>query len=664
MKQFSVRLLSTLVCSLFAYAGSAQVNSDIQKVYVVFKTHLDVGFTDLSSAVTQRYVNDFIPKALDVSERLQSENTDERYVWTTGSWLIWEYLRTASPKEVARLEKAIRRGDIVWNAVPYTVESESMNLDLFETSLLLSYRLDEKYGKKTIAAKMTDVPGHTRSIIAPMNRAGIRFLHIGVNPVTPIPNVPAYCRWRDIDGNELILVYQQDYGTEDILPDGKTAIVINFTGDNLGPHTYERVKEIYAELRERYPNARLIASSFSEIAEAMIGMKDALPVITSEIGDTWIYGYGSAPIRMAKYRALSALYSQWLQEEKIEKNSNEALNFAIELGLIAEHTQGMDVKTHLRNWDKYDMDVFIPARLTAPFQRMEQSWKELDQYIYSAINYLPASLQKEALEKMQEIDYPKVPSFSKKAQAVPDTPWRPFFLKNKILKIEGLSYQMYDSDDYENYHNEYFRAKHGWGYDDLGKTGLDKSKAVSVSLVAQVTKQETQKEKKGIRTLSELSFPQHKGVDTRVYPEKMYVNTLEYKKGDKAEIELTILNKPAVRLPESYWLSFNTNDIISIVAEKVGERVDLLDVVEKGNRQMHGIDRYVDLITSSGTVRIWSDAAFLVNVGEARGINYAIEYPDKQGGVHFNLNNNLWGTNFQMWNEGSLTYRFVAEWIH
>ena len=69
--------------------------------------------------------------------------------------------------------------------------------------------------------------------------------------------------------------------------------------------------------------------------------------------------------------------------------------------------------------------------------------------------------------------------------------------------------------------------------------------------------------------------------------------------------------------------------------------------MEKGNRQQHGIDRYVDLVTSGGTIRIWSEAAFLVSVGEARGINYSTRYPDKRGGIHFNLSNNLWGNEFR-----------------
>ena len=124
---------------------------------------------------------------------------------------------------------------------------------------------------------------------------------------------------------------------------------------------------------------------------------------------------------------------------------------------------------------------------------------------------------------------------------------------------------------------------------------------------------------------------------------------------------LTVYGKPAVRLPESYWLSFTVPGIESVIAEKMGERVNLMDVVEKGNRQMHGIDRYVDLITSGETIRISSKEAFLLNVGEAQGLNYSTNYPDKRKGVHFNLNNNLWGTNFSMWNEGSLTYHFVIE---
>lgn len=641
--------------------GAQTSGATVDKVYVVFKTHLDVGFTDLSSVVTDRYVNEFIPKALTLSERIAAEKSGDRYVWTTGAWLIWKYLHTASAQDVKRMEAAIRRGDIVWNAVPYTYESEVMTRDLFETNLTLSAKLDARFSKKTIAAKMTDVPGHTRSIVSPLCKAGIKFLHIGVNPASAIPGVPEVCRWQDTDGSEVILAYQQDYGTESILPGGTTAISINFTGDNHGPHSYEAVKAIYADLRKRYPGARLIPASFNEIAEELMAIRDQLPVVTSEIGDTWIYGYGSAPVRMAKFRALSALYSEWLREGKMDKHSDLALQFGLELGLAAEHTQGVDVKTHLLHWDKYDVDAFNRARAEGLFKLPEDSWKEIDDYIYNAIALLPADLKDEALAKMGAIDHPAVPAFSKRAKETPAAPWQAAVLKNGALRLEGLTYQMFDAHDYEQYNNNYMRGRHGWAFYDFGKPGLDKSKAVSVSVSAEVVKSEVRKEKAGVRTISQLAFPQNDGVDSRVYPEAMYIDMLNDKNGCKAEVALTIVGKPAVRLPEAYWLSFNADDLVGMVAEKMGERVDLYDVVEKGNRQQHGIDRYVDLITSHGTIRIYSDAAFLVNVGEAKGLNYSLNYPDMKGGIHFNLSNNLWGTNFSMWNEGSLTYRFTIE---
>lgn len=656
MKRIS---LSIFFIFLGIVGSIAQTSGEkIEKVYVAFKTHLDVGFTDLSSVVTERYVHDFIPKAIEVSERLRADGSGDRYVWTTGSWLIGKYLRTASPEAVKQLEEAIGRGDIVWNSVPYTVESETMTRELFETCLLLSKRLDKKYNKQTIAAKMTDVPGHTRSIIDPMYDAGIRLLHVGINSACPLLSVPTFCRWRSPSGNDLLLVYQKDYGEDEVLPDGKTVVSINFTGDNHGPHSYERVKKIYADLRKRYPQAQLVGASFNDVARELLLIKKDLPVVTSEIGDTWIFGYGGAPIRMAKFRAVSRLYSQWLNEGKIKKDSDVALDFAAELGLIAEHTQGVDVKTHLRQWDKYDMDKFLKGRSEGVFSMAEASWKEIDNYIDSAIAFLPASLQKEAREVVAEVDKVKLEDNSK-MKPMARKRWEQPIAGG--MTLAGLSYQMFDGDDYDDFQNRYLRARYEWALDDLGKRGLKESHAVSVTLYAQTMAQSVRKEKKGTRIITELRFPENEKVDKRVYPERIQVNCFTTKNGKRSEVALTIYGKPAVRLPESYWLSFTVPGIELVIAEKMGERVNLMDVVEKGNRQMHGIDRYVDLITSGETIRISSKEAFLLNVGEAQGLNYSTNYPDKRKGVHFNLNNNLWGTNFSMWNEGSLTYHFVIE---
>ncbi len=123
---------------------------------------------------------------------MRREGDQNRFIWTTGSWLIYEYLERASRPERDRLEKAIAAGDIAWHGLPFTVHSELMDVGLFRFGLSLSQELDRRYGKVTIAAKASDVPGHTLGIVPLMAEAGIQFLHIGVNPASTPPDVPPY----------------------------------------------------------------------------------------------------------------------------------------------------------------------------------------------------------------------------------------------------------------------------------------------------------------------------------------------------------------------------------------------------------------------------------------------------------------------------------------
>ncbi|MDR1879964.1 MAG: glycosyl hydrolase family 38 [Tannerellaceae bacterium] len=125
---------------------------------------------------------------------------------------------------------------------------------------------------------------------------------------------------------------------------------------------------------------------------------------------------------------------------------------------------------------------------------------------------------------------------------------------------------------------------------------------------------------------------------------------------------VSLVNKPANRLPEAYWVSFIPSEVVSVFAEKMGDRVDVLDVVKGGNRQMHGIDSYVDIVTNKGYFRITSLDAPVVAIGERNALNYSTGLPDISKGIHFCLFNNLWGTNFTMWWEGSIAYRFKIQY--
>lgn len=640
-------------------------NPKVEKVHIIFKTHLDVGFTDLSSNVEKRYVNDFIPKAIQVAEELRRSGGKERYVWTTGSWLIWTFLKQASLEQVKQLEGAIAKGDIVWNAVPYTVESESMSKDHFETLLKLSKNLDKRFGKKTTAAKMTDVPGHTRGIVPLLAAADIQFLHIGVNPASVVPHVPELSLWRDQNQKEIVLMYQKDYGSDAVLPDGKTAVVVAFTGDNHGPHTANAVREIYTGIQKRYPNAKLMASTLSDVADEVVKMKSLLPVVTSEIGDTWIHGYGSSPIRMARFRALSRLYSQWIKEGKLDPQSEASLNFAVSLGLVAEHTWGLDVKSHLKNWDKYTFDSFQQARNLPEFKRIETSWQEKDARINEAISYLPKQLQLVANQTIAKIGQPEKQSIKTSKRSKDITTEGALIIDNKGERmIAGkLSYQSFSTKELNYFRDTYITNKVGWAISDFGKPGLTDQMSKSVTLQAHVVNSDYKLNKGRTAIASQLELPKDQGVDPRVFPKEIYSNYSISPSKKEIDLSITLMDKPANRLPEAYWLSFTPEHIKDIIVEKTGQPVNVLDVVAGGNRQMHGIDRYVDIITTNGRIRITSLDALLVAVGEASLLNYSLDQPDIKKGIHFCLFNNVWGTNFSMWFEGSITYRFKIEFL-
>ncbi len=660
MKTTRILLPLLLVLISFIQLFGQNPNPTIKKVHIIFKTHLDVGFTDLSSKVEQRYINDFIPKAIAVAEELKTSGAKERYIWTTGAWLIWSFIEQASPEQVALLEKAIQQGDIIWNGVAYTVQSEAMNKEHFEAILKLSQYLDKRYGKKTIAAKMTDVPGHTRSIVSLMSKAGIHLLHIGVNPASVVPDVPRICRWRDKDGNEIILMYQKDYGSDMILPDGETVMSIAFTGDNHGPHTTQQVKDIYASIQQRYPNAELIASTLSDVANEMEALKELVPIVTTEIGDTWIYGYGSSPLMMARYRAVSRLYAKWIKEKRLDPDNENTLRFAIRLGLVPEHTWGLDVKSYLKHWDIYEIEAFQKARKLPKFELMELSWHEKEAHIDEAIRLLPPQLQAEAKEELAKIGNPVKQVIKQKnvpEEISPDGTLRINY--NGINAIAGeLVYQTFSKEDFDRFQDSYLTLRAEWSLSDFGKLGIENTTAKSASIKTVLQNCDYKTNTNGKEISCKLVFSDDNHINKQVLPEEIYANYKIDNTKKNIDLDITWINKPANRLPEAYWLSFQPEQITSILVDKLGKPVDVFDVVEGGNRQMHGADRYIDIITTAGRIRIASLDAPLVTIGERNLLNYSTRLPDIQKGIHFCLFNNVWGTNFRMWFGGSITYRF------
>lgn len=234
------------------------MRTDIDLVHVIFKTHLDVGFTDYARSVIDRYMNTFIPNAITLAETMRERHPEEPFRWTVGSWLIYEYLERATSDQRTRMENAVRDDLVAWHAVPFTTHTELMDERLFRRGLRLSQTLDARFGKRTIAAKMTDVPGHTRAMIPLLAEAGVRLFHVGVNPAATVPAVPPVFTWRDeATSTDVLMMYQQVYGDVMVLPGTTEAVAIVFTGDNHGPPSPDSVRMTYRRPPRRAPRGSL-----------------------------------------------------------------------------------------------------------------------------------------------------------------------------------------------------------------------------------------------------------------------------------------------------------------------------------------------------------------------------------------------------------------------
>ncbi len=211
-------ILST---TCFSAEPKTAAPAGVEQVVVVFKTHFDIGYTQLAREVVERYRTSMIDKALDVCDHTQKLPPEDRFVWTLSGWPMTQILWPGqTPQRRARIEKAIREGRLVWHALGATTHTESLGLEDLVRSLEFSSRLSRQFGQPLPRdAKMTDVPCHTWLVPTVLRRAGVDFLHLGCNSASGSPDIPALFWWEGPDGSRLLTMYTAEgYGTDLVPP--------------------------------------------------------------------------------------------------------------------------------------------------------------------------------------------------------------------------------------------------------------------------------------------------------------------------------------------------------------------------------------------------------------------------------------------------------------
>lgn len=670
---------------LSLYAQEAAADPAVKRVLVTFKCHFDAGFVDTQTAVVHKYFSEYFPQAIEIT-RAANAGGKRRYVWTTGSWLIYEYLDQAGPAERKSMEQAIARGDIAWHALPFTWWSEILNRSLIEGALGISKDLDRQFGKVTTGAKTTDVPGHTRGLIAPLAKHGVNFLDVGLNPVPAFPDVPQIFLWKDASGASLPVAYHRDYGGSVRVPGSNLVVASCVRTDNSGPHTAEEINKIYADYAARFPNAEITACNLSEMAAAIQPYRDKLPVVTGEIGDTWIYGPPSDPLKMARYREVTRLRDGWIAKGEFKCGDATDLKLLRHLLLDAEHTGGADTKVWL------DYDHYKPADLakmldTKGYKVVAFSWEEKRKALFDGIATLPVKLRTEAETAVKKLDAVR-PGLTEKAANVPGG--KTIETAHYLLAIDGktgaitrlrnkatgrewagpdnplalFTYQTLSQDDYKHYIDVYSQCHDEWVAHDFGKPNIEKFGAVSRDWHPDFAAVRVEETDTAHRIVVRMMIKDEESFQSGVaaFPRVMFCEMRLPKAEAAIHLCMSSFEKPATRMPESMWLTFNpiAEEPKGWSLDKTDEAVSPFDVVKNGNRHMHGLWKGFKYRAQAHKFEVETIDAPVVSLGERSPLVFSNDQPDMNKGVHVNLYNNAWGCNFISWYGEDMSFRFVV----
>lgn len=663
-------------------------SAPVRRVLYVAKTHLDVGFTDLAAGVRRRYLDDFFPRAMQVAEELRARGGTARLRWTTGSWILTEALDAADAAGRRRLEAAIDRGDLCWHALPFTMHTEYADPSLVRHGLSLSAELDRRFGRTTRAAKVTDVPGHTRALVPLLAEAGVDLLHVGVNPVAAVPSVPLQFRWRDEqagrtpDGGapEVSVMYQPGgYGDVQRIEGTDVVVAIDLTGDNLGPRSADDVEARFAALASSFPGARVVAATLDEVAEEMAAVAGRLPVVRAEIGDSWIHGVGSDPQKTAGFRAIARRRRGWLDDGRIDPADPALRRASTRLLLVAEHTWGMDQKTHWPDTTHWSAEEVAEVRHDDATVRFESSWAEQRELLAEFVALLHdgghRDLAAEAAELLADARGagPQQRHLDDATRVEPGEPvslgpWtvaidgsgavvrcdgadgRPW--ADEASPLSSVHQQTYDAEDHERWYRTYNASvtapDEWWARWDNTKPGLEHSAARSAvwpsslraASVGSIDGDPVLRIDHGIDAEAD---------DPVAVPDRLRTTLRWHADRGVFGLELAWWSRPAARWPgATWWRVAPLVDPAEWQMVKLGEQVSPFDVVAGGGRTLHVADRLVH----AGGLQIDLVDCGLVAPGSPRLLEWDDRPVDLAAGWHVCVLANLWGTNFPMWNEG------------
>ncbi len=634
------------------------------KVITVFKTHVDIGFTDLPSKVLKSYSTSLLSDVVTTCEN--AKDTHKPFIWTMPSYVLYYTLKNCNDELRKRTEKLISQGIITWHALPLTIRTEFFSGYELRKLFYYSDELCKRYNKpKPVSAKMTDVPGHTQALVDVLCENGVKFLHLGCNPASTHPDVPTLFFWESKNGNRILTFYDSDYGAGVVPPkDWKFPVYLcmNVTRDNVGVHDEGTIRQLEKELYEYDVNAVLETGSLDDFANEILGCDlSGIPVIKGELGDTWIHGLSAFP------KACQAIGDVRRTFEKVSsflesRNDTEFFDLQNEyienVMLFGEHSGGVDVKKYVsayRDNGSYSKEYLLQALDTEQFKYAQSGWNDEVKW---ALNAKSAALKlKEKTEKKYGVSFDKQPETNSEQYSIECDAYGINVVNNENGRKVTVSYlyEVVGRNTIDCFLDSYLTHKYNWALADFGRYRMDGVNTYPD--VENMTFKPILKnmKKDGSTVCAEYVTDKKSHFE---YGNCMGLCVKAEQIGEKVKITLIINNKQPTLYVEGGYVCFDINEkLTDLTVNKSG--VDITpssDVVKGANTAFFGVDKYVKV----NGVTIEPVHTRLVCFGEPkvyRNNTKAFEEPDN-GKVLFNIYNNMWATGSPQWVTGSFKFEY------
>lgn len=695
-------------------------------IYVVFTTHYDIGFTGLPSEVVAGYRGEMLDRVLALCRSTADAPAGQRFVWTLKSWPLAQSLDPArtDPDRLATARTMIERGQLRWTATPFTTHTEFCGLEEYVRGLYISRRLSETFGYRPADAKTTDVPGHTWFLPGILADAGVQFIQMGSNPASMPPAVPRLFYWEGADHTRLLTMYTPGgYGSALLPPPDwphDAWLALLQTGDNHGPQHPGIVAEILARVQKEAPDWNVVIGTLADFGQAILAENPPLPVVRGDMADSWIHGVGTMPRAVAQvrqvrgqiaaYEMLSTLLT--LHGRSLPSDFRRVVAAAYEQSLLfGDHTWGLDCKLNIFP-RVYEPSAFAAARQTAPYQRMEQSWREKAAYVQNATDLVAPRLQALLAELAAgvNLDGPRAVAFNPLGWEVaspfggpplPPMGWRAYPLQSAAPLAEPMRPRTAGADG--SLENEYLhvtvdrvtgtlsslldkRTGHQWCAPGAGQYVYEVFSRREIAefvraygydfydwYVHDFGKNEYPQEVRH-RTLSPHSFtlqaqeesllleaPLHSPhAETSGAGALLQVQITLSPGAPHLDITYTLKGKVATPLAEAGWFSFPLElPGATFRLGKTGSVVDpQRDILPDCNTDLYCVDNWVDVSDGQVGMTVISPDIPLVSIGQRGIYKFSRDYRPTEPTLWWNAFNNAWGTNFPQWHEGDFTFRF------